>query len=539
MNATFLRKEEAPVTVYARRTQNTVNREFGPTLENTVQTEGAFVDWHNKKVPTRIEAFHSDQRQTGLDDVGTEFDLSQNSLIWHSEYRPTDRQVWTWDYTISSLEERTSGQPSNDFITQNANLSHSIDFGYKDRSNLSSSLTFFDQTGDFPYTQANWIEQLRLTHTDNFETNYRYSYQYQSFLDVDQHTHNGQVGFVHHLYKSLTTSAWVGIENSDRSDGSGSLTTYGHVDFDYHKNVPYGFFSAFLAGNVNRAENDAQSQATQIINESHTFNDPAPVVLNRQNVNVDSIVVTDSRDLIVYTLNADYTIQRVGPLIQINRIIGGRITNGQAVLIDYIVAAQGSNTTDTYSYSIGGRYDVLRGPFKGLSLYSRFTDQHQSTDTDDFIPNSYTDTVIGAEYRIGKVLFGAEQEWYDSTLYPFDASRFFVRYIDRFTQDTAGVLNVSYTILKYPDTDNTLQLFLASAQVSHQFSHELYGFATVVFRDENDDMQGRTLGLEEQVELNWTRRQTTVYVLVRNSDLNTDNQDSSFQVVRVGVRREF
>jgi hypothetical protein len=61
----------------------------------------------------------------------------------------------------------------------------------------------------------------------------------------------------------------------------------------------------------------------------------------------------------------------------------------------------------------------------------------------------------------------------------------------------------------------------------------------VLYQDEQDDLRGSTRGLEEQVELNWQRRQTTVYVLFRNSDLSTDFQDTSFQIVRVGIRREF
>jgi hypothetical protein len=542
VEATFLRKEEVPVTVYARRTQNTVDRTFGPTFDNTIQTEGVIVDWHNKTVPTRIEAFHSDQTQSGLDVNNTEFDLSQNSFIWHSEYRPTQRQVWNWDYTFNQIHETTTGLPSNDFITNSAALSHSIDFGYKDRSHLSSLLSYFNQSGDFPYDQLQWDERLLLAHSDTFETNYQYTFLDQTVNDIDQTTNRGQVGFTHRLYKSLITSGWVGIENINRSDGSDSLTTFAHVDWDYHKSVPLGSLAAFFAVNWSRADNSQQIQPIQVVNESHTFNDPFPIVLTRQGIDPTSIRVTDTRDITVYTPGADYVVTDFGTRVEIERVIGGRINNGQTVLLDYVIEPQGENVTTTCSFSVGGRYDIERGPLKGFSLYSRFTDQHQSIDSSDaftFTPNSYTDTVVGAEYKIWKTTFGAEQEWYDSTLYPFNATRFFARYIDRFSQDTTAVVSATYSIIEYPDEDNQLNLLFVSGQVSHRFTRELYGFASVLYQNEQDDLRGSTIGLEEQVELNWQRRQTTVYVLFRNSDLSTDFQDTSFQIVRVGIRREF
>ena len=40
----------------------------------------------------------------------------------------------------------------------------------------------------------------------------------------------------------------------------------------------------------------------------------------------------------------------------------------------------------------------------------------------------------------------AEQEWHDSTLFPFDATRFFGRFVDRLSNDTTVVANANYQI---------------------------------------------------------------------------------------------
>jgi hypothetical protein len=544
LNATFLRKEDVVFTLYARRTQDTVDRQFGPTIDNTIQTEGAILDWRSNVLPTRLEVFHSDQTQSGIDDAGGEFTLSQNALIWHSEYRPTGNQAFIWDYTLNQVEESNTGQQDDSFVSHDASLSHTIDFGYKHRSNLTSSVNYFNQGGDFPLERFLWYERLRFVHNDTLETNYYYRFEDQRFAGLQQTTHRGQVGFVHRLFKSLVTSGWVGAEQVDRSDGSDSQTLYAHLDFDYHKKVPLGTFSAFLALNTAVTENSAQEQNVAVVDEQHTFGDPFPVILVAQNVDASTIRVTDASNLIVYTPGADYTVTDLRTRVEIARVLGGRLNNGDLVLVDYQILPQGKNTTTTNSYSIGGRYDIERGRLKGLSLYARFTDQRQSVDSDSalaFTPNSYTDTVIGTEYRFlrNKFTVGAEQEWYDSTLYPFDATRFFARYVDRFSQDTTGGVNLTYSIIQYPEEDNTLNLLMATGYATHHFSRSLYAYASMTLRHEMDDLRGTTVGLEEQVELNWHHRQTTVYFLVRNSNLSTDSQDSSFQVVRIGVRREF
>ena len=62
----------------------------------------------------------------------------------------------------------------------------------------------------------------------------------------------------------------------------------------------------------------------------------------------------------------------------------------------------------------------------GLAPYIRYGLQSQSIDTQEptqIIPDSYTDVVVGADYRIWKLIFNVEQQWHDSTLVPFNATR--------------------------------------------------------------------------------------------------------------------
>jgi len=91
----------------------------------------------------------------------------------------------------------------------------------------------------------------------------------------------------------------------------------------------------------------------------------------------------------------------------------------------------------------------------------------------------------------------------------------------------------------YTDDNNHVELWTVSAQVQHRFTRALYGFATILWHDEQNDLNGDTKGLEEQIELQWRHRQTYIYGILRNSDLTSTFQDNHFQFFEVGVKREF
>lgn len=551
LNALILRKEAAPVTLYTRRTQDLINREFGPTLDNVIMTTGAVWDIRSKALPTRLEIYRSDQKQSGITgDDGTsdsDFELTQNVFTWHSEARPREGHLLTWDYTLSQVTEQTSGFEDNDYWLNDANLSYSIDFGLEQRSNFLSSLTVYDQSGDFPLFRARWLEQLRLYHGPSFETRYAFAYDRQSFTNVedetlDQDRVRGTAGFTHRLYDSLETRANVGTEYVDRSDDSGSTEYFADLTFDYNKQVPFGDLNLFLTLAYDWQDNQQQVSATPFVDVQRQFSDPAPIILVGNGIDPESIRITDPSGIVLYRPGDDYTVTPFADRVEINRTVGGRIPNGQTVLIDYLLVPQAENTTTTTFFGFGGRYDIELGADSVLSLHARYARQEQTIDSDDpggFTPNSFTDIIYGVEYRFRDLTVGVEQENRDATISPFDATRYYATYAHRFSRDLLLNLNATYTQIEYTDEDNEVDLLAVSCSAQYRLTRELFLSGSVVWRDERDDLRGPTRGLEEQVEFNWRRRQTTVYGLLRNSNLETDFQDNNFLLAEVGIRREF
>jgi hypothetical protein len=553
LEATFLRKEEAPLTVYTRRSTNTVGRTFGPSLDETLTTSGAILDWRNKTVPTRLEYYHMTQDQQSVDKTES-FNQSQDTATWHSEYRPAPNNAWALDYSFtngnssSALPSSAGGSNNTTFTTHDASLTNDYAFGSQGRYTLSSSFNFLDQTGTFELQRYRLNEVLRLRHTDNFETNFRYTLDDETTggqLTGGEATHQllqrveGQ--FIHHLFKSLTTTGTAGLQKVDETTG-GSTDYFGRLNFDYVKKVPFGRFTGGLGFGYDLTDNQARGKQTAVVDQPAAFADPLPIVIPGTNIVANSLVVTDASGLVVYRPGFDYTTRTFPDHLQIDRVLGGRIASGQPLLLDYLLAPQAANSVTTTSFSVAGRYDLQQGWLRGLGVYGRFIDISQSISSDvpsQFVPNSLTDLTAGIDYRVWELFFNAEQEYHHSTIAPYDQSRFSANWLHRFRRDASATLNATFTHTTFLDNNDQLDAITVLASAQYELSRDLSANASISYQDQNDKLYGKTTGLEEDAEIRWSHRQTFIFVRFRNSQLTSRSQDNTYQTLEIGVRRNF
>jgi hypothetical protein len=287
---------------------------------------------------------------------------------------------------------------------------------------------------------------------------------------------------------------------------------------------------------------DSQGGAIQLFNQPFTFTEPLGIEIVRQNIDPRSIVIHDASGGRVFIPGIDYTVVSAGNRVQIERVLGGAIPANSSVLVDYDVAALPSNDTSTYGYGFGGNYNFERGPLKGLIVYARYFAQEQSISSDQadqFIPESIHDTVIGARYHIGPLSLGVEQQWHDSALAPFDSTRLNATFSKAILRDAFLTLSADYNMIHYGDINNDVDYLSLSGSLDYQMTQHWYLLATASYRDQTDNLFGDTSGYEEQLQLVWRQRQTSVNFIVRNVDVESGRQDSSFQAFQVIIRRSF
>jgi hypothetical protein len=542
VEATFLRKEPVTATVYARSDQQLLFQQFAGALNSTTQSYGGTVDWRSEVMPSHLGASYTQQQQT--DPTGqSSFGLTEENFEYHSHVQPDSQNNLGWSYNYNNVGQTGAAGPVGTFSRHDANLNHTYSF---DGSDLSSVLSFSDQQGEAPLTQFTDDETLHLRHSKTFETDYHYTLQYQDQPGLSQLYQRGSADFTHRLFESLVTTGGVGASLLGQDPGGQSADFFGHFDLDYHKKVPLGLLSLSAGGSADYQTTDAGTANQLTNNLPFTFPDPTPIILNQPFVNPSSLRITDSTGTILYTPGVDYTVQTFSDHTQITRVLGGRITSGQPVLVSYLLSPQPATTTTTVGTRAGVRYDFREGPLRGLGVYARYANQSQQISSAQpltIVPANLNDYLAGADYRIWKLTFSGEYEDYAAANSPYTAIRALGRYADRFGTRTIVSLDVNHTTISYsaqgngPGDTSDDNSFSASAQV--QITRNLYGSVSATYIYDLDQVAGTTQGIDAEAQISWHHRQTEVSLLARQAILDNPNQNNSNTVLQIIVKRNF
>ena len=536
VDATILRVGDWPLTLYSRRQENWIFRDFGGTIRSTSTVTGAAVRHHENDVDTTLDLSHSVISQRG-DNEFDNIDYTEDRFAWLSFARLSPTQTLSWNYEYLAVNE--SGASKNSYATHDATATHEAELGSNGYDTLTSTIHYIQQDSQNESQRFRWTERLRLKHSDELRTRYNYDFDYTDVGGNQRYSNRGEAGFTHYLYKSLTTDGSVGALRSESEGGFGTTELFADLSTNYNKKAPYGIFSANAGIGLVQSVSDGSGQI-QVVGLPANFNDPLPIILTGRNIDPNTIILTDPSGLLLVP-GADYNVTTFPDRIEINRIIGGRIGTGSTVLIDYVQNPLPASTSETQTLAAGLRYDFTEGALDGLSLYARWAKQDQtitSDASDVFIPNEFTDTIYGTQYRFSDFIVGAEKQEHDSTILPYEATRYFARYVKR-NDDTTWSLNATATNIEYPTEDNTVNFYTLSGTATHKFSTRLFGDVTVLYRNENNRLFGDTEGFEEQVQLRWSFRQLDAYFRARASQLTTDSSESNFEFVQIGLIRQF
>jgi len=537
-SATLFGTTGTPGQIYTRREQQWIDRQFGPTIQSTTTDSGASMDFKNGPVPTHLGYSHLVNTQDDVTGM-RQLQFTSDVFSWFSTYRPTPNQSLEWIYTFSSVNEETYRTTS--YQMHDATLRHTYRFGERNASSLISTLHYTDESGSFNNQVFHWSEYLTLQHSHDLETHYRYDFDQYSFTQETTTVNRGLAGFRHHLYKSLLTTGNIGVNDSSTSSGSDTREYFANIEFDYNKKVPLGWLTATLGYNWDRNQNSGGGQGAPVLNQAKTFNALDQIELTGFQI-APPLVVTDANHVLL-TPGIDYTVDRSRPNhTVINRVQTGNIKPGDTVLLSYHIAPIAPNTTDTNVTFGTIRYDIEEGIFKGVGVYTRLTVSDQDIDTASptlFVPNDYTDTAFGADYHIWDFTLNYEHEIHDSTINPFTADRAGISWNHRIDLNTSASAATTFNSIAYTMPVDHVKVYTVSGQINHNFSNELNGLLTGLYRNENQDIGGKIEGFETQVELNWHHRQTSVYARFRYSFYDTSHNKQDFQFFQLGVRREF
>jgi hypothetical protein len=538
-DATLFGGSQAPLTLSASRTIEYISQPFSETYRSTSDNFDATWNIKSDRLPTYFRVFHNDLKQdspAGIDD----FRYVQEGAEWHTDaiFSPTNRLSWNVGYSDVHQTDALGHDSSFDVTT--ASLVHSYLFGLQQKDSLISTIDYMDQQRDFAQQRFRIDENLLLHHNDRFETFYQYQLEDTQFSEADTSLNRLKGGFRLKVFDSLQATGTLGGMSMDQS-GAATDEFFAHLDFDYTKKVPYGLLTGMLQFGLDQQSNQAQSTEVHVI-ETRTFDASQQIIVPFKGIQNNSINVRDAAGTRLFFPTFDYLVTYQGNRAVIQRTPGSSIAANSSILIDYDMIPRPANDVATDNVNMGLRYDVQDGLLKGVGVYTRYFAQDQNVDTNEpgaFVADNVHDLVYGAEYRVWRLLFSAEHEDHLSDLVPFRSNRYSARYEDRLNTEWRFFADATQVRTHYLDDDSNPIATTLSGRIEYRPNREIRAGFNVSYLKLSDDLTGGARGLEEELNIKWTRGDTTLKASIRNSTLRTDPQESSFVFFQIGIERKF
>lgn len=184
--------------------------------------------------------------------------------------------------------------PQLSFRNHEGSLTYAVDFGPEDNWHWETRLRGLDRGGIAALRIWDLDQLLRIDHTDDFRTEYRYLYIKTDVLTGSAITNRGAFALHHRLYESLATD--FGVEGDFQEARGGEKDLYrGNLGFTYTKRLPAnGRLNAGLNGNLQYQQNRFDDTEGFVPQETHAVSSPFAVPFALRNLLVipSSIVIT-------------------------------------------------------------------------------------------------------------------------------------------------------------------------------------------------------------------------------------------------------
>jgi len=542
LNGHFFKKKAYPGTVFARRYQALEPRPFLPSIETTTTNFGLVWQYVSDKMPTSFQFTHTEVELDPLSSDEQEGSQTDTLARFETAYRFSDHNVLSFLYNRQSHEQ----QPfALEYDSDEATLSHRLDFGQGYRHRLDSELNFYSQRGTFDIERLRWRELLRFQHTDSLRTWYlfeatdRTQGSLSGVAPIEERSYYFAPTLEHQWYQSLVTQLTAYVQRQEFEPDFQIDRFGGQASFDYRKKNPLGSLQANYRARYSEEERTGGEIRNEVLDERHTFQDPEPVVLANLDADTGSIVVTAEDGLTFYTGGRDYRVQTVGDTIELERVPTGRILDGQTVLIDYTYSLGGGFTLTT----VGQDFGIQQNFSFGLTPYYRLRWQDQTITPQSAtgaVSEDITAHILGAEFKRGGLRLSAEFEDHDSTIIPFQAVRLSGDYTHRFKFGATGIVKARWSDFDYdPPNERQTTFFTLEGRWRHPLTKDLTVEAAALYRNVEDTLSGPDEGIDVDLSLEWLVRETEVRVTYEFGQIDDVFAENEYSALYVQVKRRF
>jgi hypothetical protein len=508
LNLTLLPRGKVSGNVFAQKLDSRVPRAFLPSLDRTLERYGGGVFLNDATFPMKFTFEHVwDELTSRTRDLNDDEQRGNNTFRYEGTWQISPQQSLRLDYEYTDRHERYSGTKTRFDTTRHyLTLEHVLRFGPDGKSSWETLARYQDESGDLARDNTELSTRLRLQLTDALSGNVAAQFLRDTFSDLSTDTWRGEGGLTHQLGETLTTTVQAytlkqnANERPDFREWGGLLST----SFSHENSL--GRFSTNVAYNHTATDSDSDTQRGIVIGESVTFRDPLPTYLVHLDVDPVSILVTDATRSRTYLPGRDYTALRVGHYTALTRVPTGNIADRQGVLV-------------SYTYKVPADYKVARERFDvriqqdfkfGLTPY--YAGSLQSEDIDSarrspFRERNVNRQRLGATYRQKRWSVGLEYEYNDDSIDPYSAvhgngDAVLWQKANHQLDATATLSRFWFTGAEEVSARDTTLVDLG-ATYRYLLAQNLEANASVMYRFEDDSLNGRTNGVDLTAAIDW------------------------------------
>lgn len=423
LNADFFKNKNVNLVTFVNFDQSYLDRENITVVKSNNRQWGANLNFSNKVFPLSM---NFSQRKWNQTDTATDRKFKLDEAIFRMS---SDKSFSSYDKNnIEYSHNEYKFVNENDFLTYNKidelSLNDKIYFDTRKKHYFNSMMSDYNHNGNFNFNRYQAFETLNLQLLKNLLFVNNYNFFYTNFDNNTIRQHNAISYLQHKLFESLTSK--ISFEYNNIKQTNSLENKYkGSIEFNYTKNIPFGKLALFYRYYRYYEDMNSNPLVLQITNEELLLNDNAIVLLAKPYVNLNSVVVKDVTNTIIYQLNLDYILVQHNNFVEVKRIPGGLIANNTTALVDYTATQPGD-----YSYTANGNFfsaNVFL--FKDvLDLYYRYAslDYSDLVFTDCITLNYLHQNLFGSKLNFGLINFGAEYDAYNSTIVPYKMTHYFI-----------------------------------------------------------------------------------------------------------------
>jgi hypothetical protein len=415
----WLQKKPLSFSLYADRRDDFPEYNIFDRAQVSQSAVGGFARWTNGVVPLSLSLEKSWKQEQQ-----TSWSSSEEALVLRlglDRASADQNSVSRADYIFTDFARAVAGFPGQIGQSHDARLSNSLAFGGRGRDRLLSTVHYLNLTGTLQQNAFSLAENLAVDLPWNLASQASYDLQGNGDPSFSGITHQGRLSLKHQLYESLTTT--LGAHGTLTTATGYNQSIIGpDLDMRYKKNIGIGFLNLSYTLTPDFEDRQSSAQSFHVAAERHVLQDGTLTFLDNPGVDPSAIVVTDETRTVVYTAGVDYSVTAVNGKLQLRRLLGGRIANAAAVLVDYTAASDPSYQHLTLSQEAGVRLALFSDIVSLSYRYRRRRYPSVSGATPQTL-ELIDDHQAGLALDLPPFAASAEYEHHGSSALPYDSLR--------------------------------------------------------------------------------------------------------------------